>query len=170
VKQTYIGKKIKSIDIAMISPQYLEYIEGKTWMSDVGVQITLEDDSYFSIFYNEDTDVFNLYERTLADHLKGVEHYMIDLVDNEIILKLKNLQILDIEVIEKIVEEHNYNGDIIDSHKIPVEFLIKLEEDNTIQVATVNVHISSVDSSITEIYYNPEGNVWIGIGEVMEIK
>lgn len=168
--QKYTGKKIAGIQIAMMSDRYLEYEEGRSWLSDTGVGFKLDDGSCFSIFYDENNDAFGLYERTLEDHLTGVDHYFLELDENENIKELSNYPIFGIELIEKDIQTLDYNGEVVESIRVPVEYLIKLEEGVNIQVASVSIQLDTESATIAKIYHNPEGNIWISLGGIIEIE
>lgn len=169
-KNKFIGKHILEIKIAMINPTYLEYVEGKTWLSDVGIELEFTDGGICSVFYDENTDKFDLYERSLADHLEGVDHYFIEFGENDFLKELPNKEIINLETVEKTMEVQDYNGEVVESDKIPVEFLFEFSDDSSLQIATVSVQMSKQESAITEIFYNPEGNIWIGLDEKIDIS
>ena len=168
--QTLIGKKITAIDIAMIGNNYMEFIEGRTWLSDVGIQFTFDDATFASVFYDENTDRFDIYERSLADHLDEVEHYFIDLSDNEFIQSITDYAISDLKIIESEFAIEDYKGDVLESQILPVEFILEFENGSKIQVATVTVSIDKEEVAIKSMHYNPEGNIWIGFDEIFEIE
>lgn len=168
--QKYFGKKIDTLAIAMIGSSYLEFIEARSWLSDVGIQINFEDGSLISIFYDENTDRFDLYERSLADHLEGVDHYFVDLNGNDFIESIHNIAIADIKFKEIVIENQDYDGKVIDAFPLPVEYILYLENGATIQMASVTVSIDGELAAIKNMYYNPEGNIWIAFDELFEIQ
>lgn len=170
ITQKYIGKKIAAMEIAMIGSSYLEFIEGRTWLSDAGMQITFENGSFLSIFYDENTDRFDLYERSLDDHLEGVEHYFVDLTGNEFIDSIQDFAITDVKLKEIELENQDYNGNVVETYALPVEYIVYLENGVTIQMASVTVAIDAELAAIKSMYYNPEGNIWIAFGELFEIQ
>lgn len=168
--QKYVGKKIDKVTIAMIGGNYLEFIEARTWLSDVGIQFNFEDGSFMSLFYDENTDRFDLYDRSLEDHLEGVDHYFVDLTGNDFIESIRNISLTDIKLKEILIENQDYNGQVIESYPLPVEYVLYFDNGATIQIASVTVAIDAEIAAIKNIYYNPEGNIWIAFDEIFEIQ
>lgn len=170
IKDLLLGKTITKVSLDMISDKYLEPREGSVWLSDVGMQLDFED-TCVAFFYDENTDVFGAYPRTLEDHLDQVDHFMIDtsesnIINNDIIGHV----IHDVEIKWLTYQTTDHDFNVIEEIQTPGEYIISLDNEQKIQVASVTLYFEPKTAQVKDIVYNLEGNVWVSFGEIYEIN
>ncbi|MBK7222142.1 MAG: hypothetical protein IPH94_12695 [Saprospiraceae bacterium] len=167
-KEVLIGKTIDDVSLHMLAEHYIEYEEGRIWISDGGFEIR-SGESHFSFCFHDESGNFAFHAQPLTDFMEGFDHYEVDLSESVPYLKIKGTTITDLNVRWSGYEVHDYDGSVQEKIDIPVEFLISLDDGQCIQLATVEFTLSPETAFFTKLDYNIEGNMFVCLGEKMEM-
>lgn len=167
-KEALIGKTIDGMTLRMLAEHYIEYEEGRIWISDGGFEIR-SGESHFSFCFHDESGNFACHAQPLTDFLEGFDHYEVDLSESEYCQAIIGKTITDLDVRWSGYEVHDYDGSVQEKIDIPVEFLISLEDGQCIQLATIEFTMSPETALFSKLGYNIEGNMLVCLGEKMEM-
>jgi hypothetical protein len=159
-QEYFLGKKIMDLEINMISDEYLEYEEGKTWMTEGGIQIKLDDDSIISFSYDTDNLQFICVESSLLPFISDFDYYPIEL-ESKAFVDILEETIIDIDIVWVDIKETDYSGNEVSSEPFAVGFFFKFENEATLQIASVVSKINAETQKFSQIDYAIEGSILV---------
>jgi len=108
-KEALVGKTIDDVSLHMLAEHYIEYEEGRIWISDGGFEIR-SGESHFSFCFHDESGNFAFHAQPLTDFMEGFDHYEVDLSESVPYLKIKDTTIIDLNVRWSGYEVHDYDG------------------------------------------------------------
>jgi hypothetical protein len=168
-RNQFIGKSISRIEINMISDEYVEYEQGKTWLTEGGVEFKFEDDTLFSFSYDTETLQFICVESDLLPFVSDYDYYPIDLSESQDYYDVLENTIVDLNIDWVDFNEIDYAGNIISSEPFPISFILTFQDKSTIQIASVVSKLNGDTHKFSLIRYNLEGTILISFNNIIPI-
>jgi hypothetical protein len=159
-KSYFLGKKIMKLELVMITDEYLEYEEGKTWTTEGGVEVRLDDDSIISFSYDTESMQFICVESPLLPFVGEFDYYPIELNSQEY-YDVTEETITDVELAWINITETDYTGAILSAEPFAVGFTLKMENGSELQIASVIAKLSVETQKFSSIEYAVEGNILV---------
>jgi hypothetical protein len=164
----FIGETLLKLDIQMITDEYLEYEEGKVWLTEGGVELKTEDKT-ISFTYDLETFQFLCAEDSLLSYLADFDYYSIELLSYDY-ASIVEEKISDLKVNWIKLVETDYKGEIHAEEEYPIEFIFTFENGSTLQIASISTKINPETGQFSTINYALEGNVLISINRIFDIQ
>lgn len=168
IKTYLVGKTIGQVSLSMINAHYLEYEEGRVWVSDGGLEIEAGGEKYAFSFHDESGN-FSCQPMPLDELMEGFDHYEVDLSESEAVAGVMGAEIQDVEVLWSGFEVTDYDGSVLEKVDVPVEFLLCLNNGSCIQLSTIHSSLDPETMKFKEVVYDIEGNLLVSFGEKIDI-
>lgn len=159
-KTYFIGKKIMKADIIMIADEYLEYEEGKTWTTEGGVELKMDDDTIITFSYDTESMQFICVESPVLPFVGEFDYYPIEL-DSQAYYDTTEETIVDVELNWINITEVDYTGAVLSEEPFAVGFVLKMENGAELQIASVIVKLNIDTQKFSSIVYAVEGNILV---------
>jgi hypothetical protein len=161
-KSYFLGKKIMKLEINMITDEYLEYEEGKTWITEGGVEMKLDDDTIISFSYDNDSLQFICVESSLLPFISEYDYYPIE-IDSQSYYDIIEETIVDVAIDWINMTEIDYTGAVLSEEPFAVGFVLKMENGSQLQIASVLVKMNVETQLFSKIDYAIEGNILVSL-------
>lgn len=165
----FAGKSIEKFRLLMLNENYLEYKENKTFIIDGGFEFLIENKPYCISFLDEETQEFNVYQKSGDQLLEGYDFFEVDLTSElRHELSSKKIQHVDLKNLSVIVEE--FDGSLLEESQTLVQINFLFDDDTVLQIAIVNYSIHPESLQFTDIWYDLEGLIIVNFDEEISIR
>jgi hypothetical protein len=166
-KPLFVNQILKDIKFYNIKEEFLALDEEKRWFVQGGVEFIFEN-NIVCLGWNAEMHLYEMIEGDLDQLLGDMDVYDIELDLYEEFEAIKGLKIEDASFnwswYQKLDDELEPTDEKI---YIPQEIKLKLENDNSLQIATVLFHLKA--NQLINPVYDPQGNLLIALNNTVEI-
>ncbi len=166
-KNNFVGEMLSKIDLVMITEEYLEYEEGKVWLTEGGIELSTRDKTV-SFTYDNETYQFISAEADLLSFVSQYDYYSID-VEGKEWAKIIEEKIADLKINWIKLVETDYNGSIQSEEEFPVDFIFTFDNGATLQIASVDMRINPDTHEFSRLNYALEGQILIAFNRIFDI-
>ncbi len=169
-KNNLLGKQIVKCEVNMITDQYLEYVENTTWLTEGGVELTMDDGQVLSFTYDTDSLQFIFVESDLLPFINEFDYYPIDLAESRGVYDVLEETIVDVDIEWTEIIETDYTGNAITSEPYAIGFLLHFQNGSTLQISSVVTKINADTQKFAYIRYALEGSIIVSFNNPIAIE
>lgn len=170
IKSHLLNKKITDIEFYNINDNYIVFDPDSKWVFDGGIQVKFEND-YFSYGFDQQSGGFDFsLEQPIDKLFRDLPFYSINAKNINGIAALLNSEIEDVSLKWQFYREFDENGELKEEKiYVPVEFGLKFNCGNTLQLALFNFELRKDTFEIVNAEYNLAGTLLISLNKNQEI-
>jgi hypothetical protein len=173
-KELFVGNSINSIEINMIADEYLEYEEGRVWLTEGGIEIKFQDDRIASFTYEEEEETneikFLCVESELLPFITQYDYYPIDLSESQGYVNILEEKIISVDINWVTFDTLDYLGRVEQTDVYPLGFIFHFENGQKLQIASIETKLNMHNQEFAYLKYKLEGQILISFNHIFEIN
>jgi hypothetical protein len=170
LRDKIVGKTLTHLELFIISDNFFVFEEEKRYVVDAGIGLLIGDVK-FIFAWDTEKELFCLSHESMKSLLGEKEYFRLN--DDEI-LGLRELigsTVKDVHCKWNFYQQYDEEGNLLEEKTfIPIEIQLEFDNDRLMHIAAVEFAISAKDHSIMNARYNSQGNLYVGLDQLMSIS
>ena len=170
IRSVFVNQSIKSLQLYNLNESYMEFIPGKQWVIDGGIELCTEA-GRLSFAYDTNNMGFDYsLDKNVLELIDDEDAYLIEIADKNYLNDILGQTIQDVELKWGFFHEFDEEGQVCDEKiYVPEEVLLKFSNEKSLQLSLINFQVHHEAHEIVNPEYNLAGNLLVNLNSLLAI-
>lgn len=167
----FTKNSLTNIVVYNASKKYFEIKENQTWIYQGGIELSFGE-KVFTLAWDHGNDSYDYnLEGGVKPLLKDLDYYSVEILEIESISSLLGKKIIGVDFEWEFYQDFNEEGEMMDEKfYVPIGMLLKFENGNQLQIATIETRIEADSLKLVDPVYNLCGDLLISVNNTFTIE